>query len=116
MEFEDKAKAKEAWTELKSPEKRCNFLVMYMADKFPHCAKAGNRAISMQVTSAAAERNWSIWGQIFADARRTNLDVERATMQCAIMAHHRQQTKDKEPSELILADIISSDFVEADED
>ena len=51
-----------------------------------------------------------------SDLCRTNLDVERATMQCAIMAHHRQQTKDKDPSELILADIISSDFVEADED
>ena len=43
----------------------------------------------MVVTSAACERNWSIWGQIYADARRSSLEIIKAEMLVRIMSWYR---------------------------
>jgi hypothetical protein len=67
----------------------------------------------MHVTSAAAERNWSIWGQIYADARRSSLLIENAERLVSIMAHYRKKKRDeKEP----LDKLICMDFLELEDE
>ena len=97
-----------AWVEGMSPAGRCNLWIKYLCEHFPLCAKAAVRLISMHVTSAAAERNWSIWGQVYADLRRNRLSVEKANMLVSIMAHYRNTKKDHGKHSLA--------FVEADDE
>ena len=44
---------------------------------FPMLTKAALRLMSMHTTTAAAERNWSLWGRVFVKARG-RLGLERA--------------------------------------
>jgi hypothetical protein len=50
---------------------------------FPLLAKAAVKLLSCHPTSCASERNWSLWGNIYAKAR-CNLALERATKLIAI--------------------------------
>eukprot|EP00798_Chlamydomonas_sp_ICE-L_P010284 gene10284-8206_t len=62
-----------------SVPKRRNFYALPSARSMvPNMCKAAGKLISMHCTSAAAERNWSIWGIIFRDALRNRLGIERA--------------------------------------
>ena len=63
-------------------------------ETYPLFAALVTPVISMHVTSAAAERNWSIWGQVYADARRSSLLVENAERLVMIMAHYRKKKRD----------------------
>lgn len=38
-------------------------------DGFPMLAKAARRLLAMHVTSCSAERNWSLWGQVYTKGR-----------------------------------------------
>jgi hypothetical protein len=40
---------------------------------FPLLALCADRLLSMHATSAATERNWSVWGQIYTKYRRLGL-------------------------------------------
>ncbi len=67
----------------------------------------------MHVTSAAAERNWSIWGQVFADARRSSLGVVKAEKLVTIMAHYRH---DKLEETEAASTLVSMDFLANEEE
>ncbi|KAJ9511867.1 hypothetical protein QJQ45_004548 [Haematococcus lacustris] len=45
---------------------------------FPALAKAALRLLSVHVSTCAAERNWSAWGRLFADALRSSMDMATA--------------------------------------
>jgi hypothetical protein len=48
---------------------RRNWWRMLMADHYPICTAATIRLLSLHATSAAAERNWSVWGRVYAKSR-----------------------------------------------
>ncbi len=49
---------------------RKNFWKVYgTAEGFPLTARCAVRLLSMHVTSAATERNWNVWGQLFTKYR-----------------------------------------------
>ncbi|KAJ9512348.1 hypothetical protein QJQ45_012875 [Haematococcus lacustris] len=52
----------------------------------PCCAEAAGRLLSMHVTTAAAERNWSSWGNTY-DAGRAQLGIESAEKMVYIKAN-----------------------------
>ncbi len=94
--------------EVKSPAERCSLWLKYLSDHFPLLAKAAVRLISTHVTSAAAERNWSAWGYIYADLRRNRLSVDKANKLVSIMAHYRSASMDRSKHSVV--------FAEADDD
>jgi hypothetical protein len=49
-----------------------------VGEEFPWLAKAASRLLGMHVTTCAAERNWSLFGNIFTKPRN-RLALERAT-------------------------------------
>ena len=69
--------------------------------------------IVMHVTSAAAERNWSIWGQIYADARRSSLEIIKAEMLVRIMSWYRGM---KTKEDRAVSTVLCLDFVEVEEE
>ena len=71
------------------------------------------KVISMVVTSAACERNWSIWGQIYADARRSSLGITKAEMLVRIMSYYRGMKTQKDRA---VSTVLCLDFVEASDD
>ncbi|KAJ9509715.1 hypothetical protein QJQ45_011288 [Haematococcus lacustris] len=52
----------------------------------PYCSEAAGRLLSMHVTTAAAERNWSSWGNTY-DAGRAQLGIESAEKMVYIKAN-----------------------------
>jgi hypothetical protein len=56
---------------------RLSFWSSCAVAKFPMFAKAAVRLLSVHVTSAAAERNWSAWGRIYSN-NRNRLGLETA--------------------------------------
>ncbi|KAJ9511011.1 hypothetical protein QJQ45_002810 [Haematococcus lacustris] len=52
----------------------------------PFCSEAAGRLLSMHVTTAAAERNWSSWGNTY-DAGRAQLGIESAEKMVYIKAN-----------------------------
>ncbi|KAJ9519139.1 hypothetical protein QJQ45_007694 [Haematococcus lacustris] len=52
----------------------------------PCCSEAAGRLLSMHVTTAAAERNWSSWGNTY-DAGRAQLGIESAEKMVYIKAN-----------------------------
>ena len=67
----------------------------------------------MHVTSAAAERNWSNWGQVYADARRSRLLVENAERLVMIMAHYRKKKRDAIDA---IDEVVCMDFLEVEDE
>ena len=66
-------------TKLASSTDRRNFWVAGpVVQKWPLIAKAAARLLSVHVTSAAAERNWSAWGLVYQPLRNA-LGIETAT-------------------------------------
>lgn len=54
-----------------------NFWVSKASASFPLLSSAAKRLLSAHVTTAAAERNWSVWGQIY-QAHRNQLGIKKA--------------------------------------
>ncbi|KXZ43791.1 hypothetical protein GPECTOR_80g151 [Gonium pectorale] len=48
-----------------------------MAASYPALAFVANRVLRMHATTCAAERNWSLWGNVYTKARN-RLGKERA--------------------------------------
>jgi hypothetical protein len=80
---------------------------------FPLFAALVTPVISMHVTSAAAERNWSIWGQVYADARRSSLLVKNAELLVMIMAHYRKKRRDAMDA---IDEVVCMDFLEVEDE
>jgi hypothetical protein len=49
----------------------------YASAQFPHTARAAVKLLAAHVTTAAAERNWSLWGRIY-QAARSSLAIKTA--------------------------------------
>ncbi|KAJ9526868.1 hypothetical protein QJQ45_017752 [Haematococcus lacustris] len=69
------------------------------AGYFPHLRQAAVRLLSMHVTTAAAERNWSSWGNTY-NAGRSQLNVATAEKMVYIKANI-PSTEPSEPSQLL---------------
>jgi len=82
-------------------------------ETYPLFAALVTPVISMHVTSAAAERNWSIWGQVYADARRSSLLVENAERLVMIMAHYRKKKRDAIDA---IDEVVCMDFLEVEDE
>ena len=80
---------------------------------YPIFASVVPKVISMAVTSAACERNWSIWGQIYADARRSSLEIIKAEMLVRIMSWYRGM---KTKEDRAVSTVLCLDFVEVEEE
>lgn len=81
-----------------STEERVNFWQHWASkdgrdgkDGFPLVASAAVRLLSMHTTSAASERNWSIWGQLYTKCR-THLALGRAEKLVYIKGNSQQGT------------------------
>ncbi|KAJ9532156.1 hypothetical protein QJQ45_003952 [Haematococcus lacustris] len=57
------------------------------APQFPILAKAAQRLLSAHASTAAAERNWSVWGHTYHNALRNNLSVEVAKREVYLKAN-----------------------------
>ena len=98
---------------IKPPSYRSGIWTKKFKEYFPHTAKAAARLLAMHVTSAAAERNWSIWGQVYADARRSSLGVVKAEKLVTIMAHYRHDKLEEKKGDDTL---VSMDFLSIEEE
>ncbi|EFJ41638.1 hypothetical protein VOLCADRAFT_98396 [Volvox carteri f. nagariensis] len=58
-------------------EARLMFWSQHMSVQYPALANVADRVLRMHTTTCAAERNWSLWGNIFSKARN-RLAQERA--------------------------------------
>jgi len=92
---------------------RCGLWAKFLCKEYPIFASVVPKVISMIVTSAACERNWSIWGQIYADARRSSLEIIKAEMLVRIMSWYRGMKTVKDRA---ISTILCLDFVEVDEE
>ena len=92
---------------------RCGLWTRHLRKKYPIFASVVPKVISMAVTSAACERNWSIWGQIYADARRSSLGITKAEMLVRIMSYYRGMKTQKDRA---VSTVLCLDFVEASDD
>ncbi|GFH11070.1 dimer_Tnp_hAT domain-containing protein, partial [Haematococcus lacustris] len=57
---------------------RKTFWSVTAANDFPVLAKAAVKLLSVHVSTAAAERNWSMWSLTYSNALRSRLGVETA--------------------------------------
>jgi len=92
---------------------RCGLWSKFFCKVFPIFASVVPKVISMAVTSAACERNWSIWGQIYADARRSSLEIIKAEMLVRIMSWYRGMKTKKDRA---VSTVLCLDFVEVEEE
>lgn len=60
-----------------SIEQRRSFWSLYASKTYPLLARCAQRLLSMHVTSAASERNWSVWGNIYTKYR-ANMSIATA--------------------------------------
>jgi hAT family C-terminal dimerisation region len=77
----------------KSVVRRRRFWTEKAYKKFPILAAAANKLLSMHVTTAAAERNWSAWGRLFTSARN-QLGLEKAEKMIKIKANYADSDSD----------------------
>jgi hypothetical protein len=92
---------------------RCGLWSKFLYKVYPIFASVVPKVISMAVTSAACERNWSIWGQIYADARRSSLEIIKAEMLVRIMSWYRGM---KTKEDRAVSTVLCLDFVEVEEE
>ncbi|GFH15038.1 uncharacterized protein HaLaN_11195 [Haematococcus lacustris] len=57
------------------------------APQFPILTKAAQRLLSAHASTAAAERNWSMWGHTYHNALRNNFSVEAAKREVYLKAN-----------------------------
>ena len=76
--------------ELAAIDKRQNFWACYMKATYPQLAYVACRALSMHDTTAASERDWSLWGAIYCKSRN-RLSVDRAGKLVYIKSNRVQQ-------------------------
>ncbi|KAJ9511606.1 hypothetical protein QJQ45_007361 [Haematococcus lacustris] len=57
-----------------------------------HLGKAAVRLLSVHVSTAAAERNWSVWTSIYRNGLRSKLSVEQAEKLVYLKANSRDET------------------------
>jgi hypothetical protein len=55
--------------------RRRRWWAMFGHTQYPHRAAAASRLLGMPVTTCAAERNWSVWGQVY-NKLRNRLSLE----------------------------------------
>ncbi|KAJ9531271.1 hypothetical protein QJQ45_006712 [Haematococcus lacustris] len=75
------------FTPIASIEARRAFWKLQAAPQFPILAKAAQRLLSAHASTAAAERNWSVWGHTYHNALRNNLSVEAAKREVYLKAN-----------------------------
>ncbi|KAJ9525414.1 hypothetical protein QJQ45_003180 [Haematococcus lacustris] len=76
-----------SFTPIASIEARRAFWKLQAAPQFPILAKAAQRLLSAHASTAAAERNWSVWGHTYHNALRNNLSVEVAKREVYLKAN-----------------------------
>ncbi|KAJ9507150.1 hypothetical protein QJQ45_004859 [Haematococcus lacustris] len=73
-------------------DSRRAFWSVTAAKQFPILAKAAVRLLSVHVSTAAAERNWSVWTSIYRNGLRSKLSVEQAEKLVYLKANSRDET------------------------
>ena len=73
---------------------------MYV-EEWPELSKVAMKLLSMHPTSAAAERNWSLWGRVYT-ASRNALGLERARKMIMYCFNSRAQEADMNDFSLLL--------------
>ncbi|KAJ9519803.1 hypothetical protein QJQ45_013501 [Haematococcus lacustris] len=68
-------------------EARRSFWKLQAAPQFPILAKAAQRLLSAHASTAAEERNWSMWGHTYHNALRNNFSVEAAKREVYLKAN-----------------------------
>ncbi|KAJ9532121.1 hypothetical protein QJQ45_003838 [Haematococcus lacustris] len=76
-----------SFTPIASIEARQSFWKLQAAPQFPILAKAAQRLLSAHASTAAAERNWSMWGHTYHNALRNNFSVEAAKREVYLKAN-----------------------------
>ena len=66
------------------------------------------KLLVIHVTSASAERNWSIWGHIYSDAKRNRLSIESAGKLVSIKQWLNRKSE-RDPDEMITLTYVDSD-------
>ncbi|KAJ9510834.1 hypothetical protein QJQ45_027759 [Haematococcus lacustris] len=79
-------------TYLADRDSRRAFWSVTAAEQFPILAKAAVRLLSVHVSTAAAERNWSVWTSIYRNALRNKLSVEQAEKLVYVKANAKYET------------------------
>ncbi|KAJ9510839.1 hypothetical protein QJQ45_027748, partial [Haematococcus lacustris] len=79
-------------TYLADMDSRRAFWSVTAAEQFPILAKAAVRLLSVHVSTAAAERNWSVWTSIYRNALRNSLSVEQAEKLVYVKANAKYET------------------------
>ncbi|KAJ9511894.1 hypothetical protein QJQ45_004515 [Haematococcus lacustris] len=74
-------------------------------EDYPLFSEAATRLLSMHITTAAAERNWSAWGDTF-EAGRAQLGIKKAEMMVYIHANIPKGASTM-PSELVALGITA---------
>jgi hypothetical protein len=84
------------------PAMRRNFWTQTMPT-FPILTSVAQRLLSLHVTTGAAERNWSVWGNVYTSLRN-RLSLEQAKMGIFIKANSgdAQQIDDEVEHEMVL--------------
>jgi hypothetical protein len=72
-----------------------NFWVSLAAKQFPMLSVAARQLLTLHVTTAAAERNWSAWGRLYT-ALRNQLGLEKAEKMVFIKANMPDADSDDE--------------------
>ncbi|KAJ9518761.1 hypothetical protein QJQ45_026025 [Haematococcus lacustris] len=67
-----------AVTIIAAASQRLTWWQIYAKPHFPALATAALRLLSVHVSTCASERNWSAWGRLFDDPRRSGLDMASA--------------------------------------
>ncbi|KAJ9504813.1 hypothetical protein QJQ45_005918, partial [Haematococcus lacustris] len=73
--------------------------------EYPLFSEAATRLLLMHITTAAAERNWSVWGQYY-DAGRSQLGINKAELMVYINANIPKSASSV-PSELVARGIAA---------
>jgi hypothetical protein len=75
---------------LSSVDRRQKWWCDHDSTSFPNIAAAALRLLVMSVTIGAAERNWSIWGQVYTKLRN-RLGIQRGEMNVFIRQNLKLQ-------------------------
>lgn len=78
------------------------------AEKYPILATAADRLLSVHVTTAAAERNWSAWGRVY-QANRNQLGIDKAEKLVYVKANYADSDDEDEEEQ---HEVIALDFVD----
>jgi hypothetical protein len=79
---------------------------------YPALSQVALRLMSIHPTSAATERNWSLWGRVYT-ASRSQLGLERAKALTTFCFNDRQRVADQRDFDLLLS-LIEGEYSEGD--